>query len=146
MNFISKLHPLTSKSWLQCQLLSNDFKSSHLELSLKVPQLFLGFRSQAIGVAQLHLHLIEIPFHLLLDSQGIIPASHLSIQSALHGVCDSLGISLQLYNLFILFSQLSFHVSLKLVELQLYAEDLRFLMFQRCLKHIMIHFWSINLT
>uniref|UniRef100_A0A3B5R899 Uncharacterized protein n=1 Tax=Xiphophorus maculatus TaxID=8083 RepID=A0A3B5R899_XIPMA len=69
-----------------------------------------------------------VSLHLLLDSQGIIPAPDLSIQSALHGVNHSLAISLDLLHFFILLCQLPVNLALDLVELQLDAENLRLFM------------------
>uniref|UniRef100_A0A3Q1FP28 Uncharacterized protein n=1 Tax=Acanthochromis polyacanthus TaxID=80966 RepID=A0A3Q1FP28_9TELE len=55
----------------------------------------------AIGMAQLNLHLVQISLHLLLDSQGIVPAPDLRIQSALHGVNHPLAVPLDLLHLLI---------------------------------------------
>ena len=57
----------------------------HLELSLDIPELFLGLSSLTVCMAQLNLHLIEISLHFLLDSQSIIPAPDLRVQSGVNG-------------------------------------------------------------
>ena len=105
----------------------------YLELCLHVPQLFLRLSSLAIGMAQLNLHLIQVSLHLLLDSQGIIPAPDLRIQSALHGVNHPLAVPLDLLHLLIFLCQLPVHLTLDLVELQLDTQDLGLLMFQSSL-------------
>ena len=51
----------------------------YLQYPLGVPVVPQALCSQAIGMVQLDFHLIEISLHLLLDSQGIIPAPDLSI-------------------------------------------------------------------
>jgi len=97
-------------------------------LDVDVPELFLSFSSLAICMAQLNLHLIEVSFHLLFDSQGIISASDFSIQSALHGINDSLAVSLDLFNLLILLSQLPINFPFYLVQLKLNTKNLGFFM------------------
>ena len=84
-------------------------------------------------MAELNLHLIQISLHLLLDSQGIVSAPDLRIQSALHGVSHSLAVPLDLFHLFIFLCQLPVHLTLNLVELQLDTQDLRLFMFQSSL-------------
>uniref|UniRef100_A0A8C9W1A9 Uncharacterized protein n=1 Tax=Scleropages formosus TaxID=113540 RepID=A0A8C9W1A9_SCLFO len=116
------LHPLQVSAGVQLQ--------TYLELSLDVPQLFLGLSGLAVGVTELDLHLIEISLHLLLDSQSIVPASDFSVETALHGVNDSLTVPLDLLYLLILLSELPVNFSLDLVELQLDSQDLGFLMLQ----------------
>merc|ERR1719309_969504 len=101
-----------------------------LQLCLHVPQLLLGLRCLASGMAQLNLHLIQVSLHLLFDSQGIIPAPDLRVQSALHGVNHPLAVPLDLLHFLIFFCQLPVHLTLDLVELQLDAEDLGLFMFQ----------------
>uniref|UniRef100_A0A3B3W0Q0 Uncharacterized protein n=1 Tax=Poecilia latipinna TaxID=48699 RepID=A0A3B3W0Q0_9TELE len=78
--------------------------------------------------------IIKVSLHLLLDSQGIIPAPDLSIQSALHGVNHPLAVSLDLLHFFILLCQLPVNLALDLVELQLDAENLRLFMLQGALE------------
>ncbi len=87
----------------------------YLELALDVPELFLGLSSLAVGMTQLDLHLIQISLHLLFDSQGIISAPDLRVQSALHGIDHSLAVSLDLFHLLILLSKLPVNLTLHLV-------------------------------
>uniref|UniRef100_A0A8C3V7F7 Uncharacterized protein n=1 Tax=Catharus ustulatus TaxID=91951 RepID=A0A8C3V7F7_CATUS len=61
--------------------------------------------------------------------RGFIPAPDLSIQSALHGVHNSLMVSLQLINLLIFLCYLPVNLRLHLVELKLQAQDLPLFMF-----------------
>ena len=105
----------------------------YLELSLDVPQLLLGLRSLAVGMAQLNLHLVQVSLHLLLDSQGIIPAPDLRVQSSLHGVNDPLAVPLDLLHLLILLSYLPVNLTLNLVELQLDTQNLGLFMLQSSL-------------
>lgn len=107
---------------------------TYLELCLHISQLLLGLRSLTIGVAQLNLHFIQVSFHLLLDSQGIVPAPDLRIQSALHGVSHPLAVPFDLLNFLIFLRQLPVYFTLNLVELQLDAKDLGLFMFQSSLK------------
>lgn len=106
----------------------------HLELRLHISQLLLGLRSLTISMAQLNLHFIQVSFHLLLDSQGIVPAPDLRIQSALHGVSHPLAVPFDLLNFLILLRQLPVYLTLNLVELQLDAKDLGLFVFQSSLK------------
>jgi hypothetical protein len=115
--------------------LHTKIKYIYLECSLDVPQLFLGFSSLAVGMAQLNLHLIEVSLHLLLDSHGIIPASDLRVQSALHGVHHPLAVPLDLLCLLILLCQPPVNFTFDLVELQLYTKNLGFFMFQCALNN-----------
>ena len=110
---------------------------SYLQLSLNIPQLLLGLSSLAVGMAQLDLHLIQISLHLLLDSQGIIPAPDLRVQSGLHGVNDPLAVPLDLLHLLILLSQLPVNLTLNLVQLQLDTQNLGFFMLQSSLMYKM---------
>lgn len=75
-------------------------------------------------MAQLNLHLVQVSFHLLLDSEGVVPAPDLRIQSALHGVRHPLAVPFDLLDLLVLLGQLPVYLALDLVELQLDAEDL----------------------
>ena len=102
----------------------------YLVLNLYVPQLFLSLSSLAVSMAQLDLHLIQVSLHLLLHSQSVIPAADLSIQGALHGVSDSLGVPLDLLHLLILLCQLPVHLTLDLVQLQLHTQNLGLLVLQ----------------
>ena len=86
-------------------------------------------------MTQLDLHLIQVSFHLLLDSQGIIPAPDLRVKSGLHGVNDPLAVPLDLLHLLILFSQLPVNLTLNLVQLQLDTQNLGFLMLQGSLRY-----------
>ncbi|KAJ0069539.1 hypothetical protein NL108_008501, partial [Boleophthalmus pectinirostris] len=70
-----------------------------------------------------------ISLHLLLDPEGIISASDLRVQSALHGVNDPLAVPLNLLNFLIFLCQLPVNLTLHLVKLQLDTEDLRLFMF-----------------
>ena len=106
----------------------------HLELSLDISQLFLGFSSLAVGVAQLDFHLVEVSLHLLLDPQGVVPAPDLRVQSALHGVNHSLAVPLDLLHLLVLLCDFPVNLSLDLVELQLHTKNLGLLVFQSTLK------------
>ena len=105
----------------------------YLQLCLHIPQLLLGLSSLAIGVAQPNLHLIQVSLHLLLDSQGIVSAPDLRIQSALHGVNHPLAVPLDLLHLLIFLCQLPVHLTLNLVEFQLDTQDLRLFVFQSSL-------------
>uniref|UniRef100_A0A4W6DSF5 Uncharacterized protein n=1 Tax=Lates calcarifer TaxID=8187 RepID=A0A4W6DSF5_LATCA len=58
----------------------------------------------------LHPLQVSVTLHLLLDSQGIVPAPDLRIQSALHGVNHPLALPV--------------HLTLNLVELQLDTQNL----------------------
>ena len=93
-------------------------------MSLDIPQLFLRLSSLPVGMAQLNLHLIQVSLHLLLDSQGIIPAPDLRIKSALHGVNHPLAVPLDLLHLLILLCQLPVNLTFDLVELKLNTENL----------------------
>ena len=61
-----------------------------LDLNLQVSQEFLGLWGLPVGVAQLHLHLIQVTLHLLLQAQCLVARLGLSIQGGLHGVQRSL--------------------------------------------------------
>ncbi|TRZ00712.1 hypothetical protein DNTS_000605 [Danionella cerebrum] len=100
--------------------------------------------SLAIGMAQLNLHLIKISLHLLLDSQGIISAPDLRVQSALHGFNDSLAVPLDLLHLLILLCKLPVDLTLNLVELKLDSKNLGLLMLQvpLCAGWHQFHIWS----
>ena len=102
----------------------------YLQLCLNISQLLLGLSSLAICVAQLNLHFIQVSLHLLLDSQGIIPAPDLSIQSCLHRLNHSLAVPLDLLNLLVLLCKFSVNFTLDLGEFKLNAENLGFLMLQ----------------
>uniref|UniRef100_A0A3Q1KFH7 Uncharacterized protein n=1 Tax=Anabas testudineus TaxID=64144 RepID=A0A3Q1KFH7_ANATE len=78
----------------------------------------------------LNLHLIQVTLHLLLDSQGVIPAPDLSIKSGLHGVNHSLAVPLDLLHLLIFLCQLSVNLTFDLVELKLDAKNLGLFMLQ----------------
>ena len=91
-------------------------------------------------MAQLNLHLIQVSLHLLLDSQGIVPAPDLSIKSALHGVHHPLAVPLDLLHLLILLCQLPVNLTFDLVELKLNTENLGLLMFQ-CALEIILQFY-----
>lgn len=106
----------------------------YLQDALGVPVVPQGLSSHAVGVVQLDFHLIEASLHLLLDPDGVVPAPDLSVQCALHGLHDSNVVSLQLVDLLILLSNLPVNLRLDLVQLQLDAQDLSFLVLQRCLK------------
>uniref|UniRef100_A0A668AEH7 Uncharacterized protein n=1 Tax=Myripristis murdjan TaxID=586833 RepID=A0A668AEH7_9TELE len=75
-----------------------------------------------------------VSLHLLLDSQGIIPAPNLRVKSALHGVSHPLAVPLDLLHLLIFFCQLPVNLTLNLVELQLDTQNLGFFMFKGSLK------------
>lgn len=105
-------------------------QSLYLELSLDVPQLFLGLSGLPVGVAQLDLHLVQVSLHLLLHPQGIIPAPDLRVQGALHGVNHPLAVPLDLLHLLVLLSDLPVHLTLDLVQLQLHTQNLGFLVLQ----------------
>uniref|UniRef100_A0A7N6F7Z4 Uncharacterized protein n=1 Tax=Anabas testudineus TaxID=64144 RepID=A0A7N6F7Z4_ANATE len=78
----------------------------------------------------LNLHLIQVTLHLLLDSQGIVPAPDLGVKSGLHGVNHSLAVPLDLLHLFIFLCQLPVNLTFDLAELKLNTENLGLLMFQ----------------
>ena len=90
-------------------------------------------------MVQLDFHFIQISFHLLLDSKGIIPAPDLSIQCALHGLHDSNVVPLQLVNFLIFFSNFLINFRLDLVQLQLDTQDRSLFMFKRCLNKTVIN-------
>uniref|UniRef100_A0A3B3ZBR9 Uncharacterized protein n=1 Tax=Periophthalmus magnuspinnatus TaxID=409849 RepID=A0A3B3ZBR9_9GOBI len=114
--------------------------------SLQFLKLLLAtFHGQVLSLIQtvlqvLHSHLqvllhplqmsTGVSLHLLLDSQSIISASDLSVQSALHGLNDSLAVPLDLLNLFIFLCQLPVDLTLDLSKFKLDTEDLGFLMLQ----------------
>uniref|UniRef100_A0A8D0D057 Uncharacterized protein n=1 Tax=Sander lucioperca TaxID=283035 RepID=A0A8D0D057_SANLU len=79
----------------------------------------------------LHPLQVGVSLHLLLDSQGIVPAPDLRIQIGLHGVNHPLAVPLDLLHLLIFLCQLPVHLTLNLVELQLDTQDLRLFVFQR---------------
>uniref|UniRef100_A0A671VR35 Uncharacterized protein n=1 Tax=Sparus aurata TaxID=8175 RepID=A0A671VR35_SPAAU len=81
----------------------------------------------------LHPLQVSVSLHLLLDSQGIIPAPDFRIQGALHGVSHPLAVPLDLLHLFIFLCQLPVHLTFNLVELQLDTQDLGLFMFQSSL-------------
>uniref|UniRef100_A0A8D0AN00 Uncharacterized protein n=1 Tax=Sander lucioperca TaxID=283035 RepID=A0A8D0AN00_SANLU len=81
----------------------------------------------------LHPFQVGVSLHLLLDSQGIVPAPDLRIQIGLHGVNHPLAVPLDLLHLLIFLCQLPVHLTLNLVELQLDTQDLRLLVFQSSL-------------
>uniref|UniRef100_A0A8C9WYJ5 Uncharacterized protein n=1 Tax=Sander lucioperca TaxID=283035 RepID=A0A8C9WYJ5_SANLU len=81
----------------------------------------------------LHPLQVSVSLHLLLDSQGIVSAPDLRIQSALHGVNHPLAVPLDLLHLLIFLCQLPVHLTLNLVELQLDTQDLRLFVFQSSL-------------
>uniref|UniRef100_A0A667YSA3 Uncharacterized protein n=1 Tax=Myripristis murdjan TaxID=586833 RepID=A0A667YSA3_9TELE len=86
-----------------------------------------------------------VSLHLLLDSQGIISAPNLRIQSALHGLNHSLAVPLDLLHLLILFCQLPVNFTLDLVELKLNTENLGLLMLQ-CTLYERSSKYSIKVT
>uniref|UniRef100_A0A8C9XS18 Uncharacterized protein n=1 Tax=Sander lucioperca TaxID=283035 RepID=A0A8C9XS18_SANLU len=81
----------------------------------------------------LHPLQVGVSLHLLLDSQGIVSAPDLRIQTALHGVNHPLAVPLDLLHLLIFLCQLPVHLTLNLVELQLDTQDLRLFVFQSSL-------------
>uniref|UniRef100_A0A673GKB3 Uncharacterized protein n=1 Tax=Sinocyclocheilus rhinocerous TaxID=307959 RepID=A0A673GKB3_9TELE len=76
---------------------------------------------------------IKISLHLLFDSQGIISASDLRVQSALHGIYHSLAVPLDLFHLLVLFGKLPVNLTLHLVQLQLHTKNLGLFMLQGAL-------------
>lgn len=69
-------------SYAHSQLIAlSDLRSemSDLEVCLDTPQLFLDLCGLSVGVAKLHLHLIEVGLHLLFDPHGVIPATCLRV-------------------------------------------------------------------
>uniref|UniRef100_A0A6Q2YD14 Uncharacterized protein n=1 Tax=Esox lucius TaxID=8010 RepID=A0A6Q2YD14_ESOLU len=64
----------------------------------------------------------------------IISAPDLRVQGALHGVNHPLAVPLDLFHLLILLRQLPVHLTLDLVQLQLYTQNLGFLMLQCALR------------
>lgn len=101
-----------------------------LELALHGAQVSLGLRHLVAGMAQMHLHLVEVALHLLLQPQGLVPAPDLRIQQALHGLCGPLAVSLQLLDFFILLSDPAVKLQFHLAQLQLDAQDLALFVFQ----------------
>uniref|UniRef100_A0A3Q4HUW8 Uncharacterized protein n=1 Tax=Neolamprologus brichardi TaxID=32507 RepID=A0A3Q4HUW8_NEOBR len=75
-----------------------------------------------------------VSLHLLLDSQGIIPAPDLSIKGALHGVNHPLAVPLDLLHLLVLLCQLPVNLTFDLVELKLNTKNLGFFVFQSALR------------
>ncbi len=100
---------------------------------MKTLELLLGFWCLSVSLAELNLHLVEVSFHLLLQSESFIPAASLWFKWALQGINHSLLVPLGLLHLFIFLSQLTFNVSFDLIKLQLGPQDLTFLMFKRTL-------------
>uniref|UniRef100_A0A8D2QUZ0 Uncharacterized protein n=1 Tax=Zosterops lateralis melanops TaxID=1220523 RepID=A0A8D2QUZ0_ZOSLA len=107
---------------LQCQLLS--LIQTVLQVLHSLFQVLLHPLQVGTGVS----------LHLLLQPQGFIPAPDLSIQSALHGIHNSLVVSLHLFNFLIFLCYLPVNLRFDLVELKLQAQDLPLLMFQGGLK------------
>uniref|UniRef100_A0A8D3D2Y0 Uncharacterized protein n=1 Tax=Scophthalmus maximus TaxID=52904 RepID=A0A8D3D2Y0_SCOMX len=106
----------------------------HLERLQFLELLLASLHGQVLSLIQtVLLHPLQVSLHLLLDSQGVVPAPDLSIQSALHGVSHPLTVSLDLLHLLIFFCQLPVHLTLDLVEFQLDTQDLRLFMFQSSL-------------
>lgn len=89
--------------------------------------MLLGLGGNAVGMAELDLHLVEVALHLLLHTQGLIAAACLRVQGALQRVHHPQVVALGLLHLLILLSQLPLHLCLDLVELQLCPEDLTLL-------------------
>uniref|UniRef100_A0AAY5ECX0 Lipid-binding serum glycoprotein N-terminal domain-containing protein n=1 Tax=Electrophorus electricus TaxID=8005 RepID=A0AAY5ECX0_ELEEL len=77
-----------------------------------------------------------VSLHLLLDSQGIIPAPDLRIQGALHGLNHPLAVSLDLFDLLILLSDLPVNLTLNLIELKLDTKNLGLFMLECSLKNV----------
>uniref|UniRef100_A0A8D3CBW3 Uncharacterized protein n=1 Tax=Scophthalmus maximus TaxID=52904 RepID=A0A8D3CBW3_SCOMX len=114
----------SASSYHELQLVNQILQLQFLEL------LLASLHSQVLSLIQT---VLQVSLHLLLDSQGIVPAPDLRIQSALHGVNHPLTVSLDLLHLLIFFCQLPVHLTLDLVEFQLDTQDLRLFMFQRSL-------------
>uniref|UniRef100_A0A8C5I1S6 Uncharacterized protein n=1 Tax=Gouania willdenowi TaxID=441366 RepID=A0A8C5I1S6_GOUWI len=71
-----------------------------------------------------------VSLHLLLDSQGIVPAPDLSIQSGLHGVNHSLAVPLDLLHFLVFLCKFSVDFILHLSEFKLNTKNLGFFMLQ----------------
>uniref|UniRef100_A0A8C0APR9 Uncharacterized protein n=1 Tax=Buteo japonicus TaxID=224669 RepID=A0A8C0APR9_9AVES len=113
---------------------SSKFQNFTLLLSTLQCQL-LGFIQTVLQVLhrlfQIPLHPLQVgvPLHLLLQTQGFIPAPDLSIQGALHGLHNSEVVSLHLVDLLIFLCYLPVNLRLHLVEFKLEAQDLPLFMF-----------------
>uniref|UniRef100_A0A3Q2YRG0 Uncharacterized protein n=1 Tax=Hippocampus comes TaxID=109280 RepID=A0A3Q2YRG0_HIPCM len=83
--------------------------------------------------AGLNFHLIQVSLHLLLESQGIVPAPDFSIQSGLHGLDHTLAVPLDLFHLLILLRKLSVDLALDLGQFELNAKNLGLLVLECCL-------------
>ena len=92
--------------------------------------MLLGLGSQAVGMAELDLHLVEVTLHLLLHPQGLVAAARLCIQGGLQRVHHPQVVALGLLHLLVLLHQLPLNLCLDLVELQLGPEDLALFMLQ----------------
>uniref|UniRef100_A0A8C3IXT7 Uncharacterized protein n=1 Tax=Chrysemys picta bellii TaxID=8478 RepID=A0A8C3IXT7_CHRPI len=104
---------------LQCQLLcliQTELQVLHCLVQVLLHPLQVG--AGAAGMAQLDLHFIQIPLHLLLYIQG-----------ALHGLHNSDMVPLHLINFLIFLSNLPVNFRLYLVQLKLDAEDFALFMF-----------------
>lgn len=110
--------------------LSRSWKVFHFEVGLNAPQLLLGFRRLPVGVAQLHLHLIQVRLHLLPDSHGVILAACFSIQGGLDCFHRALVVAFHLLYLLVLLGQPTINLSLDLGELKLDTENFGFLVLQ----------------
>uniref|UniRef100_A0A3P9C5Y7 Uncharacterized protein n=1 Tax=Maylandia zebra TaxID=106582 RepID=A0A3P9C5Y7_9CICH len=142
---ISRLFALTSS--ISCCTFLRSHSETHPSLQF-LELLLATFHGQVLSFIKavlqvLHCHLqvllhplqmsTGVSLHLLLDSQGIIPAPDLSIQSSLHGLDHSLAVPLDLFNLFVLLCNLPVNFTLDLGQLKLNAEDLGFLVLQSSL-------------
>uniref|UniRef100_A0A3Q1BZS6 Uncharacterized protein n=1 Tax=Amphiprion ocellaris TaxID=80972 RepID=A0A3Q1BZS6_AMPOC len=87
-----------------------------------------------------------VSLHLLLDSQGIIPAPDLSIKIALHGVYHPLAVPLDLFHLLILLCQLPVDLTFDLVQLKLNTKNLGFLMLQCALQEKSVKYQNDSLV
>lgn len=92
--------------------------------------MLLGLGGQAVGMAELDFHLVEVTLHLLLHPQGLVAAARLRVQGGLQRVHHPQVVALGLLHLLVLLCQLPLHLCLDLVELQLGPEDLALLVFQ----------------
>uniref|UniRef100_A0A667WJ60 Secreted protein n=1 Tax=Myripristis murdjan TaxID=586833 RepID=A0A667WJ60_9TELE len=130
---LSRLLALSLLTWLSAMSARSSASSSscctflHLD-RLKFLELLLAtLHGQVLCLIQ------AVSLHLLLDSQGVVPAPDLRVQSALHGVNHPLAVPFDLLHLLILLCQLPVNLTLDLVELQLDTQNLGLFVFQSSL-------------
>uniref|UniRef100_A0A3B4UU29 Uncharacterized protein n=1 Tax=Seriola dumerili TaxID=41447 RepID=A0A3B4UU29_SERDU len=77
-----------------------------------------------VSLAELDLHLVQVAFHLLLHSQGLVAAPGLRFQRGLKRLHHALVVPLGLLHFLVFLRHFPLHVGLHLVELELGSQDL----------------------